>query len=134
MLRARATRKISLWLATLALLAGCVAPLLSQLLAPAQTPARAATVIEAISAEVCTALGAQNRRAGDGDPGPAHDAAFQHCPYCALHLPALGPPPAPLLALAPALAAPATLAARQIAPYSARIWVRAPPRAPPSTC
>ena len=134
MLCARATRKISLWLATFALLAGCVAPLLSQLLAPAQTPSRATAVIEAMSAEVCTALGARSRRAGDGDPGPAHDAAFQHCPYCALHLPALGPPPAPRLALAPALATPASPASRQIAPHSARVWVRAPPRAPPSTC
>ena len=149
MLRARFTRKIGLWLATLGLLAGCVAPLVSQLLAQAPTSASAlssaqtsvqASAWQLALAEVCTALGAESRRVGDGGPAdapvpaPMPHAAFEHCPYCALHLPSLGPPPAPLLALAPGLSAPAVPPARQAAPPDARGWVWAPPRAPPSAC
>ena len=67
-----------------------------------------------------------------GNPAPADEHAAAHCPYCALQLPALGPPSTPVLLPAVGTVALARPTLPQGLPRPARIWTQANPRAPPA--
>jgi len=107
---------LAAWLALLALVAAALAPTLTQALG------------SDVWGQVCSATA----KAGTGgNPAPADEHAAAHCPYCALQLPALGPPlsPVPLpVVRAAALVLPALPQGLQ---RHARIWAQASPRAPP---
>lgn len=121
----RAHRRLAAWIAALALLLAALAPSLS-------VAARLAG--DGSWAEVCTAQGAKWVRSDSSQPPDTKTTwhLFEHCPYCSIHVPALGLPPAPTIALhAPELAVqrPIAIAA---APRLRRAWPHARPRAPPS--
>lgn len=127
MSRLRASRPVLAWLALLAVLMATLAPAVSQALG-AHGPTS--------WIEVCTANGARLVRLDE--PGPQAPAApadahlLGHCPYCALHVDTLAPPPAPTAQLAVAQAlAHALPAAFLHAPRTAAVWCSAQPRAPP---
>ena len=125
MLLSQPTRRLISWLALLAVVMAALAPTMSRALG---REAAAAWV------EVCTAQGSRwVALDGQGDAGSS-DAGHpgEHCPYCSLHVPVLGTPPAdaPVLVL-PALvhAVPTAFLA---APRTLHAWVVAQPRAPPA--
>jgi len=120
----RARRRLSAWIAILAVLLASLAPTVSH----AWGQAKGASLTE-----VCTAQGSKwvqdDAAPSKGSPGVAH--LLDHCPYCSLHAQALGMP-AP--AGAPAL--PAALAHERPAAFvqaarSRHAWPSARPRAPP---
>ncbi|MGC4075918.1 MAG: DUF2946 domain-containing protein [Rubrivivax sp.] len=121
----RGRHPFALWIAALVILMASLAPSVSQALGFARSAA---------AVEICTAHGAVWVDADTGDEtGGAVSVGhlFEHCPFCSLHAPAMGLPPAPLaLPGAPAGAEPlprAFLAAART-PHA---WVTAQPRAPP---
>jgi Protein of unknown function (DUF2946) len=83
--------------------------------------------------EVCTAQGSkwlQGDLDGSGS-APASEHVLEHCPYCSLHVLALGMPPAPgLVAPVPRLRHDRPMAFLA-APRTLHAWVSAQPRAPP---
>lgn len=81
----RLRRRFSVWLAIAAMLLGALAPAVSQAVRAADPLAWA---------EVCSA---SSKTGPAGQQSPADSAAhlFEHCPYCSLHQPVLGLPPAP---------------------------------------
>ncbi len=122
----RAYRTVFAWFACLALLLASLAPSIAQALQRGGS---------GTWTEVCTVLGSK-LVAVDGSTDKSKPVVpakhlLQHCPFCSLHVTALGMPPAPLSvpALVPLgftvpelmLAAPRTLFA----------WATAQPRAPP---
>jgi hypothetical protein len=125
----RARRQLATWFAMLAILMASLAPSVSHALGLT----RGASWIE-----VCSAQGARwvkgdasDSRSNESGSAPAAAHLLDHCPYCSVHMPALGLPPAqqvlPLaLGLDDALP-PAFLAARR----TPHVWVTAQPRAPP---
>lgn len=119
----RPARLVATWLATLALLLAALAPTLTHALAG--TKAAAAWI------EVCSAEGSRWLPAADHDGGRTSAHTLEHCPYCSLQsdLPLL--PPAPPLALPPALAAMPVRAAFLSASRTLHAWATAQPRAPP---
>lgn len=124
-LLSQSTRRLISWVALLAIVMAALAPTVSRALGP---DAAAAWV------EICTAQGSRWVAAADQGDAGSSDAghAGEHCPYCSLHLPVLGTPPAatPVLVL-PALAH-AVPAAFLAAPRTLHAWVVAQPRAPPA--
>ncbi len=89
-----ARRRLTLWIAMLAILFSALAPAVSQALAVNRASAG--------WAEICTAAGSKLVQLGveqpGGQPQPASDPLSHHlknCPYCAAHAggPALAPPP-----------------------------------------
>ncbi len=120
-----AVRKLSAWLAALAMLMLALAPSVTRVLAAADA---------ASWVPVCTADGlvqVQMLAGGERIPNPAEHIAQADCPYCALqghaHV---------LASSAPALALPALPAAAQRAPdgvafHGAAVWSTAQARAPP---
>jgi hypothetical protein len=126
MLLPRRARPFILWLASLALLVGSLAPALSQLV-----------LGNAGWVEVCTATGSQWLRA-DGaapdQPAPASAHWQEHCPYCSLHLPALGLPPVLHVVALPAAGAGMLPPLLLHAPRPLFAWAGAQPRAPPVLC
>lgn len=120
----RTHRRLTSWIAALAVLLASLAPSLSQALA-------SATGLDWI--EVCTAQGSKWIQAGDDGteraPGAAH--GLEHCPYCSLHTPTLGLPPAPRLDALPLRLSHAIPRAFLAAPQTPHAWVSAQPRAPP---
>lgn len=121
---ARAHRRLTGWIAALAILLASLAPALSHALASATgTP----------WIEICTTQGSKWIQAGeDGSertPGSAH--VLDHCPYCSLHAPMLGLPPAEHPSQLPLVLSHETPLAFLSAPRTLHAWVRAQPRAPP---
>lgn len=120
----RRDRRLTGWIAALAILLASLAPALSHALASATGSGWV---------EVCTAQGSKWVQAGPdgGEHAPASAHLLEHCPYCSLHTPSLGLPPAapPVPGLLPRVhEAPR---AWLPAPRTLHPWVRAQPRAPP---
>ena len=121
----RVQRRLTAWLAMLALLLGTLAPALAQ--------AVVAGSERSDWVQVCSATGMvwvqADHAAGDPAAAPVADMAMP-CPWCSLHSPATGLPPAPASGLAAfAPAALARDAAAAAAPVG--VWIAAPARAPP---
>jgi hypothetical protein len=120
----RAHRRLTSWIAALAILLAALAPALSHALA-------SATGTNWI--EICTTQGSKWIQAGeDGtERAPASSHLLEHCPYCTLQAPALGLPPATLLDPLPLRLSHAVPLAFLSAPRTLHAWVSAQPRAPP---
>ena len=119
--------RLALWIASLAILFGTLAPAALQALSAAG----------GVWAEVCSASGARWVRVGDASPGgaPADTGhVLGHCPLCSLHTPTLGLPPAHASGLPPALASFAVPALFLAAPRPLFAWLSAQPRGPPTSC
>lgn len=121
---ARSLRRLTSWIAALAILMGALAPALSHALASAGGKHWV---------EICTTQGSEWIQTGeDGTerlPATAH--GLEHCPYCTLHAPTLGVPPANGLVQAPARLGHGVPLAFLSAPRTLHAWVSAQPRAPP---
>lgn len=122
----RGKRTVVAWIACFAVLLASLAPSIAQAL---QLGGPGAWT------EVCTALGnklvAVDGSQDDSAPSVPAEHLLQHCPYCSLHVTALGMPPMPLSvpAWVPLdFAVPELLLA---APRTLFAWVTAQPRAPP---
>lgn len=111
-------------MALLAILMASLAPALSHALA---TGAGSGWV------EVCTIQGAERMYAADDDtkPAPASAHVFDHCPYCSLHLPGLGPLPDTRRGYLPVGLAHEVWRIFLAAPRTLHAWLGAQPRAPP---
>jgi hypothetical protein len=125
MLLTRVQRRFTAWLAMLALVLSTLAPTLAQ--------AVAASSDRSDWVQICSATGMvwvqADLAAADPDSAPLADMGMQ-CPWCSLHSPAAGLPPAPALGVASA--APASLASRFAGtPPPTSVWIAAPARAPP---
>lgn len=124
MCASRAHHRLTHWIASLAILLASLAPSLSQALASASGTSWIA---------VCTTQGSKwIQSAADGSeraPGSVH--VVDHCPYCSLHAPTLGLPPATDLVLLPLRRCREVVAAFLAAPRTLHAWVSAQPRAPP---
>lgn len=120
----RAHRRLTSWIAALAILLASLAPTLSHALA-------SATGTNWI--EICTTQGSRWIQAGDDgtERAPAFAHLLEHCPYCSLHAPALGLPPVPALVHLPLQLSHAEPLAFLSAPRTLHAWVSAQPRAPP---
>ncbi|ALV05210.1 DUF2946 domain-containing protein [Roseateles depolymerans] len=123
MFASRSAKRLTLWMALVAILMMAVAPLVSQVVGADRE-----------WQEICGVGGARWVQTSTADPGqdlpqsPAH--LLDHCPYCSLHADALGMPPSPLAAL-PALPAHTLPPAFLQAPYTLHAWLTAQPRGPP---
>lgn len=119
----RSTRRLTLWMALLAILMMAAAPLVSQVVGADRE-----------WQEICGVGGARWVQTDAAAPGPdlpqspAH--LLDHCPYCSLHADTLGMPPAPLAAL-PALPGVLFPPAFLQAPSTLHAWLTAQPRGPP---
>jgi hypothetical protein len=120
----RAHRRITSWIAALAILLSSLAPALSHALASAT----GAPLIQ-----VCTTQGSKWIQAGENgaERSPASAHFLEHCPYCTLHAPVLGLPTAPLLVHLPLRLGHAVPLAFLAAPRTLHAWASAQPRAPP---
>jgi hypothetical protein len=133
----RQIKRLACWMACLALLWGALAPVLSHLV---QRDVPAGWV------EICSVTGAKLVRLDDGAgrSGAAADTAAPaeptersrlhvttHCPYCALHVDALGLPPAAPAAPAMLSPSPPRPEPLRLTPRTPRTWASAQPRAPP---
>lgn len=121
-------RRITSWIACLAILMGSLAPVLTH--AIERSPGHDWI-------EVCTTLGAQwidtadDARQGATPEAPSEHAQ-QHCPCCASHAPTLGMPPASTVVLTmPRLRAGLPELFLQ-SPRTLHAWSTAQPRAPPA--
>lgn len=125
-MQATVTRQLSLWLAIVAVLMGALAPSVSMALGG--NGANNSTAW----AEVCTSSGFQPV-APTGEPASPDSAhqLFEHCPYCSLHTPTLGLPPADLSLALPAAAAELLPALFLEGPRQQHNWTVAHPRGPP---
>lgn len=121
----RVHRRFTAWLAMLALVLAALAPTLAQ--------AVVAGSDRSDWVQICSATGMvwvqADQAAGDMESAPLADMGMQ-CPWCSLHSPATGLPPA--LGSGVAAAAPASLpqAVTAAAP-PVGVWIAAPARAPP---
>jgi hypothetical protein len=116
-----AHRIVTSWIAALAVLLAALAPALSHAMGSSWV-------------EVCTFEGSKwvQVDAGDDTGAPSASHTFEHCPFCSLHVPTPGVPPASTvlpLVLAPTDEFPLAFLA---APRTLHAWVSAQPRAPPS--
>ena len=121
----RVQRRLTAWLAMVALVLGSLAPTLAQ--------AAVAGSDRSDWVQVCSATGMlwvqADHLAGETQSAPLADMSMQ-CPWCSLHSPSTGLPPALASGVAPATPAslpPGSTAAA--APVS--VWIAAPARAPP---
>jgi hypothetical protein len=122
---ARVQRRLSAWLAMLALGLAALAPTLAQ--------AVVASSDRSDWVQVCSATGMvwvqADHAAGDTQSAPAADMGMQ-CPWCSLHSPATGLPlvlASGITAAAPVLLPGVLMAA--LVPVG--VWIAAPARAPP---
>lgn len=108
----------------MAILLASLAPALSHALASAT----GSTWIE-----ICTTQGSKWIKAGEdgSERSPASAHVLDHCPYCSLHAPTLGLPPATHLAHLPLRLSQEVPLAFLSAPRTLHAWVSAQPRAPP---
>ncbi len=120
----RAHRRLTTWIAALAILLASLAPSLSHAVA-------SATGTNWI--EVCTTQGSKWIAAGEdsSERAPASAHVLEHCPYCSLHAPDLALPPANDSAQLSARLAYEFPLAFLAAPRTLHAWVSAQPRAPP---
>lgn len=120
----RAHCRLTCWIAALAILLASLAPSLSHALASAAN---------SNWIEVCTTQGAKWVQAGDegSKQAPASAHVLEHCPYCSLHAPALGLPPAGDRVHLPLRLGDEVPLAFLAAPRTLHAWVSAQPRAPP---
>jgi hypothetical protein len=120
----RTHRRLTSWIAALAILLASLAPALSHALASATG---------SNWVEICTTQGSKWIQAGEdgSERAPASGHALEHCPYCSLHAPALGLPPATDLAQPPPGLCHEVPLAFLSAPRTLHAWVSALPRAPP---
>ncbi|MBV8501743.1 MAG: DUF2946 domain-containing protein [Paucibacter sp.] len=111
------------WVAILAVLLLAFAPLVSQALGADRYSAWV---------EICSAGGAKWVKADEGSrPAPQPSShALEHCPYCSVHVSALGMPPAQLL-LMPQAARLEPPQAFLAAPHTLHAWRGVQPRGPP---
>ena len=119
----RAARRISSWIAILAILLGALAPAISHALA---SPGKGWV-------EVCTAQGTiwvAGDEAGDNKSSKTTDEA-KHCAYCSFHAHALGILPSAATALPVPALSEAVPRAFLSAPRTLHAWANAQPRAPP---
>lgn len=127
-------RQFTAWLAAMAVFCAGLLPLVSQAVVPH-------LLGNAGMVEVCTVTGMAwvkldaagqanaTQSAPDGESTPGMSMA--NCDWCALHLPHLAVPPAPMALALPALALPAQPLAFLHAHYPLFAWAAAQPRAPP---
>ena len=125
MFATRRHRRLTVWIALLAMLAFALVPTLSRALAPAQGAST--------WAEICTPQGMRRVALADGDPAPTPASpSLDHCAFCGLS----GDGPAPLPAAQPRLPQPpgcASVPSRHLqASRPQPEWRRAQARAPPS--
>lgn len=120
----RAHTRLTSWIALLAIVLASIAPSLSHALSSASGSSWV---------EVCTAQGSRWIDAGeDGSkPAPASAHVLEHCPYCSLHVPTPGLPPATHFAPLPLGLSDELPLAFLAAPRTLPAWVSAQPRAPP---
>jgi hypothetical protein len=120
----RTHRRLTSWIAALAILLASLAPAVSHALASAT---------DSNWVEICTPQGSKWIQAGEdgSEPAPASGHLLDHCPYCSLHAPALGLPPAMALAQLPLGLCHQVPVAFLSAPRTLHAWVSALPRAPP---
>lgn len=120
----RAHRRLTSWIAALAILLASLAPALSHALA-------SATGADWI--EICTIQGSKWVQAGEdgSERAPASAHVLEHCPYCSLQTPTLGLPPVTQRVAVPPRLSHAVPRAFLSAPRTLHAWVRAQPRAPP---
>ena len=122
---APARRLVSV-IAAFVLLMGTIAPAISAMLGPQ----RAHALLEVCTAEG-TVLVAAPEGLTDPQPGSSGGHAFEHCPFCGSHAPALyGPPASSAVLTVPALAD-VRPAAFLFAPRTLHAWTSAQARAPP---
>lgn len=112
------------WIAVLAILLASLAPSLSHALASSTG---------SNWVEICTTQGSKWIAAGEdgSERAPASAHVLDHCPYCSLHAPTLGLPPAGSLTQLPLRLAHEVPRAFLAAPRTQHAWVSAQPRAPP---
>ena len=121
----RVQRRLTAWLAMLALVLAALAPALAQ--------AAVAGSDRGDWVQICSATGMvwvqADHAASDPENAPVADMGMP-CPWCSLHSPATGLPPAPASGLA--LAAPESLG-RDVTAAAPPVgmWIAAPARAPP---
>jgi hypothetical protein len=120
----RVHRRLTSWFVLLAVLASTLVPSWSHALGLAQG---------ASWVEVCTAKGSRWVQADDGGAGsvPSLAHAAEHCPYCSVHTPALGLPPAVTAELPVSALSQTVPRAFLAAPRTLPAWASAQPRAPP---
>ncbi|WP_196887490.1 DUF2946 domain-containing protein [Rubrivivax gelatinosus] len=121
----RGRHPFALWIAALVILMASLAPSVSQALGFARSAA---------AVEICTAHGSVwvDADTGGETGGPASAGhLFEHCPFCSLHAPALGLPPAPLALPGVPPGAEPVPRAFLAAARTPHAWVTAQPRAPP---
>ena len=120
----RAHRRLTSWIAALAMLVVSLAPALSHALASATGQSWI---------EICTTQGSKWIQAGEdgSERAPASADVLDHCPCCSLHAPTLGLPPAQHLAHLPLRLTHEVPLAFLSAPRTLHAWVSAQPRAPP---
>jgi hypothetical protein len=120
----RAHHRLTCWIAALAILLAALAPSLSHALGSAKGSSWI---------EVCTAQGSKwiEEGADHTPPAPTAGHAFEHCPFCSIHAPALGLPPSAEIAPLPIEGHGEFPPAFYTAPRTPHAWVSARPRAPP---
>lgn len=119
-----AHRRLTTWIAALAILLAALAPSLSHALASAGRPSWV---------EICTTQGSRWVPSGENDSERAPPSAhvLEHCPYCSLHAPTLDLPPVAHLMHLPLRLSHQVPLAFLAAPRTLHTWVSAQPRAPP---
>jgi Protein of unknown function (DUF2946) len=120
----RSVRRLTHWLAALAMVVGALAPALAQALGSAAG---------ANWIEVCTAQGSRWVAADSTAPLQDRGAAMpvDDCAYCSSNAQPLGMAPAPVAAVVPACGDGAPAPVVRPAPRTVVAWLVAQPRAPP---
>jgi hypothetical protein len=120
----RIRTRLTQWIAILAVLLASLAPTLGHALGNASGGSWV---------EVCTSQGSRwIQAAEDGSQhAPASAHLLEHCPYCSLHSPTFGLPPAPVTPLMASGVSHVVPLAFLAAPRTLHAWSSAQPRAPP---
>jgi hypothetical protein len=117
----RLRRHLSLWLTIAAMLMAALAPTVSQAVRASDPVAWA---------EVCSSTSSSAKTGQAPVDNAAH--LFEHCPYCSLHQPVLGMPPAPTALQLPLTIAEALPSLYLSGPRGQHNWDAARPRGPPA--
>ncbi len=120
-------RRLTAWLAMLALVFGALAPVVTQAMVRASGPS---DWIQICSVSGMSWVKADTGEVAKQDQKAPADASSHQCPWCSLHAGAAGAPPVHLMP--PALPLPALQPVPALASASsALVWNNAHPRAPP---